>query len=434
MGSRFDVLYDGFNDVSQTSINNGRNEERDYTLNNLIISARVVDIVLDDSNPILFNQVGGWNGLGTIFYDRDLTNPPTFTIKNTAKPLYPNLKNYPLINEIVYLVILPSNNIGEIATNQNIYYITPVALWNHPHHNGYPADPLRLPSSQRVDYNQSLAGAVRKVTDQSTDIYLGNTFEERSYIRPLLPFEGDVIMEGRWGNSIRFGSTVQNAPNLWSITGSNGDPITILRNGQGINSGEGWIPTTENINIDNSSIYLTSTQNVPLNVSSTNNYKSYTTLPDNPPPTKPFEYHGKQILINSGRLVFNTNQDHLLLSSKKSINLNAVKSINFDTSGPIVLSTSTWTSKIGGIYLGSPEIGKTEPAVMGEQMYELIFSLLNDLKALFDTIEKELCNPFPNTANDAFKAANNINVLLDKYKKDDQNNSLLLSQTVRTAK
>jgi hypothetical protein len=133
-------------------------------------------------------------------------------------------------------------------------------------------------------------------------------------------------------------------------------------------------------------------------------------------------------------LVFNTNQDHLLLSSKKSINLNAVKSINFDTSGPIVLSTSTWTSKIGGVYLGSPEIGKTEPAVMGEQMYELIFSLLNDLKALFNTIEKELSTPFPNTANDAFKVASNINILLDKYKKNDQNNSLLLSQTVRTAK
>lgn len=432
MSSRFDVLYDGNNNGSQNSINNGRNEERDYTLNNLIISARVVDIILDDTNEYLFKEVGEWNGLGTIFYDRDLTNPPTFNIKNTAKPLYPNLKNYPLINEIVYLIILPSNNIGGIANNQTTYYITPVALWNHPHHNGYPADPLNLPSSQRVDYTQSLGGAVRKVTDQSTDIFLGDTFKERSYIRPLLPFEGDIIMEGRWGNSIRFGSTVKNNPNLWSITGSNGDPITILRNGQIDNSGEGWIPITENINTDNSSIYLTSTQNIPLIVSSINGYKSYTS--NNPAPENPLQYHGKQILINSGRLVFNTNQDHLLLSSKKSINLNAVKSINFDTSGPIVLSTSTWTSKIGGIYLGSPEIGKTEPAVMGEQMYELIFSLLDDLKALFNTIEKELSTPFPNTANDAFKAANNINVLLDKYKKNDQNNSLLLSQTVRTAK
>jgi hypothetical protein len=39
-------------------------------------------------------------------------------------------------------------------------------------------------------------------TDQSTEIFLGTTFKERSNIHPLLPFEGDVIQEGRWGNSI----------------------------------------------------------------------------------------------------------------------------------------------------------------------------------------------------------------------------------------
>ena len=56
MSSRFDVLYDGNNNGSQNSINNGRNEERDYTLNNLIISARVVDIILDDTNEYLFKE------------------------------------------------------------------------------------------------------------------------------------------------------------------------------------------------------------------------------------------------------------------------------------------------------------------------------------------------------------------------------------------
>ncbi len=34
---------------------------------------------------------------------------------------------------------------------------------------------------------------------------------------------------------------------------------------------------------------------------------------------------------NSGRLVFNTTQDHLLLSSQKSIGFTAIESINFDT-------------------------------------------------------------------------------------------------------
>ena len=405
------------------------------SLKSKTFNARVIDIILDESHP-RFREAGEWNGLGTIIFNntddviRDGLNYPL------ARPLFPNIKIYPLKNELVYCIRLANSDINENTGQRKIYYFPPISIWNHPHHNALPniLNGENLPENSKQDYPLIEAGNVRRVSDNSTDIDLGKTFKERSNIHPLLPFEGDIILEGRWGNSIRFGSTVKNTLNNWSMSGLNGDPITILRNGQGSDEEIGWIPTTENINIDNSSIYLTSTQNVPLNVSSTNNYKSYTTLPDNPPPTKPFDYHGKQILINSGRLVFNTNQDHLLLSSKKSINLNAVKSINFDTSGPIVLSTSTWTSKIGGIYLGSPEIGKTEPAVMGEQMYELIFSLLEDLKVLFDTIEKELCNPFPITADNAFKAANNINVLLDKYKKDDQNNSLLLSQTVRTAK
>jgi hypothetical protein len=46
---------------------------------------------------------------------------------------------------------------------------------------------------------------------------------------------------------------------------NNGDPITILRNGQPTKtSPEGWIPITENINNDLSSIYLTSTQKIPF--------------------------------------------------------------------------------------------------------------------------------------------------------------------------
>jgi hypothetical protein len=86
--------------------------------------------------------------------------------------------------------------------------------------------------------------------------------------------EGDVIEEGRWGNSIRIGSTVKNTPNNWSISGSNGDPILIIRNGQGIQTEEGWVPTIEDINNDDSSIYVTSTQNVPL-IASSVSYISY---------------------------------------------------------------------------------------------------------------------------------------------------------------
>jgi hypothetical protein len=76
-----------------------------------------------------------------------------------------------------------------------------------------------------------------------------------------------MILEGRFGNSIRFGSTNASSeisnPNNWSDSGNTGDPITIIRNGQSTNLDEkGWLPTVENINSDASSIYLTSNQRI----------------------------------------------------------------------------------------------------------------------------------------------------------------------------
>ena len=262
-------------------------------------AVRVVSILLDESHP-RFKELGEWNGLGTIEYV-DIYNVNSNVIRSIAKPFFPSVKHYPLINEIVYLLQLPSTDIGDNKNATISYYLDVISLWNHPHHNAYPTNPNILPPSQQKDYLQTQAGSVRRVTDQSTEINLGNTFKERSNIHPLLPFEGDVIYEGRWGNSIRIGSTVQNTPNNWSNIGTNGDPILILRNGQGTQTQEGWIPTTEDINNDDSSIYLSSTQQIPLEASSTN-YTSY----KNNPPLKPKDYSGKQILISSGRLVFNT--------------------------------------------------------------------------------------------------------------------------------
>jgi hypothetical protein len=75
-------------------------------------------------------------------------------------------------------------------------------------------------------------------------------------------------VEGRWGNSIRLGSTSIEVPgiesqNNWSQGSTPGNPITIIRNGQGKPADNiPWIPTVENINRDPSSIYLTQGQKI----------------------------------------------------------------------------------------------------------------------------------------------------------------------------
>ena len=69
-----------------------------------IPSVRVKDIILDDTHP-KFETYGGWNSIGTIFYD-SVDFPFAVETANVALPLYPNLKQYPLINEIVPLLFL----------------------------------------------------------------------------------------------------------------------------------------------------------------------------------------------------------------------------------------------------------------------------------------------------------------------------------------
>lgn len=346
---------------NQTNQNNSPNAQPQF------VPVRVKSIILNESHP-KFKDLGEWNSLGAIEFEY-VSNPSgQSNTLSVAYPLYPNTKNYPLVNEVVFLITLPSTGIGLTWNATRSYYVNVVSLWNHPHHNAYPENPNVAPPSQVKDYTQTGAGSVRRVTDQSTEIYLGQTFLERSNIHPLLPFEGDFIQEGRWGNSIRFGSTVNNRQNNWSSFGTNGDPIIILRNGQSLSSNEeGWVPITEDINKDLSSMYSTSTQNIPLEASSTS-YVSY----KSDSPTNPKEYKDNpQIILNSGRLIFNTTQDHILLSSKKSINLNAVSSVNIDAPDTIIQSTN--------VYLGSKDA--TESVLLGDTTVSLLKILVQNLQS-----------------------------------------------------
>ena len=355
-------------------------------------AGRVKNIILDETNS-KFKEFGEWNSIGYIEYQDIVTPNANLAI---AKPYFANIKNLPLLEEIVWIVSLPNttlngipndtgNSTPGITSTTTEYYICPTAFWNHPHHNGFPSNPQTLPESQQKDYIQTQLGNHRRVTDQSTEINLGNTFIERSNIHPLLPFEGDTIYEGRWGNSIRIGSTIKLKPpfnsslNNWSSVGTSGDPIMILRNGQGIQTDQGWIPTTEDINNDESSIYLASTQKIPLKASSTN-YTSYT----NYIPQKPDQYAGKQIMVNSGRLVFNSTTDHILLSSALTINFNAVKGFNFDTTANFVIQSQQ-------IKLGSKNA--TEPLLLGNQTVALLDQLIMSLSGFMQICSTLVSTP-----------------------------------------
>jgi hypothetical protein len=378
--------------------------------NELLTVVRVKSIVLDETHP-RFKDLGEWDALGTIEYE-NVIKPNIINPLPTAKPLYGNIKNYPLINEIVYILSLPSTLIGQLTSNTISYYVSTVALWNHPHHNAYPSNSNEKPPTQQKGYNQTELGNTSKITNQTLKVNLGNTFEERSNIHPLLPFEGDVIYEGRWGNSIRLGSTVTTKPpidsplNNWSKRPStSGDPILILRNGQGKQTEEGWLPIEEDINNNESSIYLTSTQNIPLEAASTN-YTSYKTAP-----TSPNKYSGKQVMISSGRLVFDSSEDHILLSSAKSISLSSNSGVNIDTSQFIVQSSN--------VYLGSKDA--TESMIKGDLLIAELQKLLIQIQLLSTALQSVpqaasaaqlVLSELPKISADLEKTKSNVNKLI----------------------
>jgi hypothetical protein len=374
--------FSGLNKNLNSNRNNGFNIGTALKTGTIIIPARVISIILDESHP-KFLDLGEWNALGAIEYEL-VENPNVNQQYSIAYPLSPNVKNYPLINEVVYLISLPNDLLGETNVSKRPYYINIVSLWNHPHHNAYPSLSNESDPPQQKDYIQTQAGSTKIVTDNNKKIFLGKTFEERSNIHPLLPFEGDVIQEGRWGNSIRFGSTITNPPsstiiNNWSETGKNGDPIVIIRNGQGSQTDEGWLPITENVDNDDSSIYLTSTQKIPLTASS----KSYISYSSSISPDSPNEFSGRQILLNSGRLVFNAGTDHILLSAAKSINLNSQNSVNIDTKDFTVQSEK--------IYLGSYDAN--EPLLKGNLTVDVLKNLIKALKQLNNTFTDVKATP-----------------------------------------
>ena len=351
-----------------------------------IFSARVRYVMLEgETHPEVFKQYGEYQSIGGLFFNQlDNPNPnPEFSTDAFALPLFPNVTHIPVENEIVYIIQLPSNNIQDNVNSTVYYYFQPINIWGSVHHNAIP-DPVgnlfnRSDSAQANDYQKTEGGTIRRVTDGGTEIDLGDDFNENISVRNLQPYEGDIIYEGRWGQSLRFGSTASGSviPNPWSKSGENGNPIMILKNGQHEEDTKPWIPQVEDINTDASSIYLTSTQLIPISGSSIS-YESYFS-----PPTSLSEYNGEQVILNSGRLVLNSKSSDILLSSFKTINLNSVNSVNVDTPATIIKSKR--------IALGDKNA--SEPIILGDKFLTDFETLCTDLASLATALQNPIGGP-----------------------------------------
>jgi hypothetical protein len=217
-----------------------------------------------------FKANGEWASVGGILYTVLYQNQSTDLgagMKKIALPINSAIKKYPLKGELVELVVGPSPGMNDGGASKQYYYREPYNLWGSTHHNAFPdlTQYSNFTQAQQTGYAATEAGATYSNVSESISYPLGGTFKEKSDIKNLQYYEGDSIVEGRWGQSIRLGSTVKGKgiANPWSSQGTSGDPIIIIRNGQGKQTvKEAWIPTIEDINSDASSIYICSGQSI----------------------------------------------------------------------------------------------------------------------------------------------------------------------------
>tara|TARA_B110000503_G_scaffold48610_1_gene79036 strand:- start:904 stop:2226 length:1323 start_codon:yes stop_codon:yes gene_type:complete len=378
------------------------------------IVARVTDINLN-SNSDLFTKTGQWSGIGTINFS-EVKTPGSTSVDNAtlqlATPLFPNLKNYPLVNEYVLIVKGPSNINPDIGSELKNFYVSITSLWNSQHMNAVPIglnNDSNLSPSLNKSYTSIETGNVNRPTTQKQSLDLngnsGGTFEEKGDIHPILPFAGDNILEGRFGNSIRLGNTSKaggTITNNWSQGSNteNGDPITIIKNGQPTSgSSEGYLPITEDINNDLTSIYLTSTQNIPIEVaSSKQDSGEAATVPFSnlakQTPQSPKSYNAPQLILNSGRLLFNSTTDSIMVSSQKSILAEAREDIGLKSiGGNLTLQSDKGIVSLGGI-------SSEQPIVRGTEFANSYATLLDAVELLIEAISKE--SSIPAAAASAF--------------------------------
>ena len=234
-----------------------------------------------------------------------------------AYPLDMTSKKIPVIGEQV-VVVLGSNadaNSQKRSSTRN-YYISTVGIQSNINHNALP----KLNSKSSVGLG-NIDGAFAGVSAQSSvdsPHDFGNGFVELKNLSQLQPYLGDVIFEGRFGQSIRFGYTPRNTKRTNSlVSGATIEPswtsprpeapITIIRNGVGFSRGYNKF-VVEDINRDDSSLYLTSQQKLQIK-------------------TRPFSvgvspsgiYQNPQAVLNSDRVLINSKKDGVLISGETGV-------------------------------------------------------------------------------------------------------------------
>jgi hypothetical protein len=208
------------------------------------------------------------------------------TIENII-PSNANIKQIPILGENVLIYQGYNQNTSYINREQQWYYLTTINIQSNINNNILPTISSKFtPDPEFKDIGVS----------------------------SMQPFKGDILFEGRWGNTIRLGSTSKSS-NIYSVqpawsSNTTTDPIIILSTRTRTESDKKFI--VENIQTDDSSIYLTSKQKIPAfklnNVIRTSTGES--------------SFVNSQFIAIADRVILKSKSDIIVLDSNNAVELN----------------------------------------------------------------------------------------------------------------
>ena len=292
-----------------------------------LVSGEVLDIITNSKHP----EYGSEGDLGKILFNSMAHGSAVTGGGNSGatwiRPLQRYVHTWPLVGEIVLAVAAANAHAAVQPSSTTLYYLETISIYGEKNENTMPN------ASFAADSNEATAEENSFVNDVK-----GETFEER-VLEQIQCFEGDTLIQGRFDNSIRLGSTVNGdaLENSWSQGSENGDPIMILTNGFDTDSDK-----VGEVNDDNSTIMLTSTQTIDFKVANKEAPQTVA-VPTGPViPMMPTNMHKNkpQVIINSDRLIFNAREDNVIISAKKDISLSTSKwKVNVTALADILLET-----------------------------------------------------------------------------------------------
>lgn len=286
-----------------------------------IYEGLVVDVIVDHYHPEY--AADGYNVGSIKVRIFDVNQMATDENLPWADPIDYTIHEMPLKGELVTL----------FKIRGNFFYTRKIPLARRVQENAM----LKLNDALKNRPGQAVSNILSTSSELAIDKHeFGDYFKPDSRVRPLRHFEGDTIIQGRMGNTIRFGSSKMD-PTSQGLA-----PNIILRTGQAKDVEKKECTTDfifglimEDPELDASSIWMTSDQAIPFRPITREGSSMDRSILNGIS-----KYDKSSILINSDKVILHAKKQNIMIFANQDIYMNSMQRIGIDTDESVFMSAN----------------------------------------------------------------------------------------------